>query len=67
MSFYYFEGVDHDTLFCADEGTDPETAAVHRLIYNFHPSFCLRNAIQITAPYTKACFNTASIFRITFN
>jgi len=30
ISFYYCEGVGHGTLFCADEGTNPETAAVDR-------------------------------------
>jgi len=31
--YIYCEGVGHGTLFCADEGTNPETAAVHRLRY----------------------------------
>jgi len=33
---YYYDDVGHDTLCYADEGTNPETAAVHRLIYKLY-------------------------------
>jgi len=35
ISFFYCEGMGYGTLFCADEGTNPETALyTHQVIYS---------------------------------
>jgi len=55
----------YGTLFCADEGTNPETAAVHRLIY-------MRVRVYIIYIHTHACvcpcvcmiFNCISILKV---
>jgi len=36
ISFYYCEDVGHGTLFCAEEGTNPESATVHRLRLSYY-------------------------------